>query len=45
MSKVIKIHSITSMAMSEDAGMLLRKEMREAIQQGENIVLDFEEIS
>ena len=45
MSKVIKISSITPMAMTEDAGMQLRKEMREAIQQEENIVLDFEQIS
>ena len=44
MSKVIKINSITRMAMTEDAGLLLRKEMLEAIQQDESVVLDFEGI-
>ena len=33
MSKAIKIRSITLMAMTEDAGMQLRNEMYEEIQQ------------
>ena len=44
MSKVIKISSITTMAMTEDAGMQLRNEMCKAIQQEESVVLDFEGI-
>lgn len=45
MSKVIKISSISMMAMTEDAGMQLRNEMHKAIKQEESVVLDFEGIA
>lgn len=44
MSKTIKISSITSMAMTEDAGMMLRNEMSDTIEQEEKVILDFEGI-
>lgn len=44
MSKIIKISSIAPMAMTEDAGMKLRKEMKESIQKSEEVILDFEGI-
>lgn len=44
MSKEIRISSITKMAMTEDAGMQLRKEMNEAMEREEGVILDFEGI-
>lgn len=44
MSKTIKINAITPMAMTEDAGLQLRKEMNEVIQKEESLVLDFQGI-
>lgn len=41
MSQIIKISTITSMAMTEDAGLQLRKKMLEAIQQEQHVILDF----
>lgn len=44
MSKTIKIDSISLMAMTEDAGLELRKEMNDAMQKEERVVLDFQGI-
>lgn len=44
MNQTIKIKAITSMAMTEDAGFQLRKEMNEAMQNEQQIILDFEGI-
>lgn len=44
MSQTIKISAITPMAMTEDAGLQLRKEMNEVMQREQNVILDFEGI-
>lgn len=44
MSKEIRISSIAQMAMTEDAGLQLRKEMQAAMEQSQSVVLDFEGI-
>lgn len=44
MSKVIKISSISPMAMTEDDGLQLRREIGNALKEGNKVILDFKGI-
>lgn len=44
MDKIIMIRDVAPIAMTEDAGLALRKKMQEALDNGNQVVLDFDGI-
>lgn len=44
MAKTLKISSITNMAMTEEVGLQLRKQIEACLESGEDVCLDFEGI-